>query len=59
MGSFQFTGSKISTWKSMGIFNCSSDSNMNGVGDSGGDLPDIKNDGRMYVYLSGNHFQQN
>ena len=32
---------------------------MNTVGDSGGDLPDIKNDGRMYVYLSGNHFQQN
>ena len=32
---------------------------MNAVGDSGGDLPDIKYDGRMYVYLSGNHFQQN
>ena len=32
---------------------------MNAVGDSGGDLPDIKNDGRMCVYLSGNHFQQN
>ena len=59
MGSFQFTGSKISTWKSTGIFNYSSDSNMNAVGDSGGDLPDIKNDGRMYVYLSGNRFQQN
>ena len=59
MVSFQFTGNKISTWKSTGIFNYSSDSNMNAVGDSGGDLPDIKNDGRMYVYLSGNHFQQN
>ena len=58
MGSFQFTGNKISTWKSTGIFNYSSDSNMT-VGDSGRDLPDIKNDGRMYVYLSGNHFQQN
>ena len=56
MGSFQFTGNKISTWKSTGIFNYSSDSNMNAVGDSGGNLPDIKNDGRMYVYLSGNHF---
>ena len=32
---------------------------MNAVGDSRGDLPDIKNDGRLYVYLSGNHFQQN
>ena len=59
MGSFQFTGNKISTWKSTGIFNYSRDSNMNAVGDSGRDLPDIKNDGRMYVYLSGNHFQQN
>ena len=59
MGSFQFTGSKISTWKSTGIFIYSGDSNMNVVGDSGRDLPDIKNDGRMYVYLSGNDFQQN
>ena len=59
MGLVQFTGSKISTWKSTSIFNDSSNSNMNAVGDSGGDLPDIKNDGRMYVYLSGNHFQQN
>ena len=59
MGSIQFTGNKISTWKLTDIFNYSSDSNMNTVGDSGGGLPDIKNDGRMYVYLSGNHFQQN
>ena len=59
MGSFQFTCSKISTWKSTGIFNCLDHSNMNVVGDSGGDLPDMKNDGRLYVYLSGNHFQQN
>ena len=33
MRSFQFTGSKISTWKSTDIFNYSSDSNMNAVGD--------------------------
>ena len=59
MGSFQFTNGKISTWKSKGIFNYSGDSNMNAVGDASGDLPDIKNDGRLYVYLSGNHFQQN
>ena len=59
MGSFQFTNGKISSWKSTGIFNYSGDSNMNVVGDASGDLPDIKNDGRMYVYLSGNHFQQN
>ena len=59
MGSFQFTNGKIFTRKSTGIFNYSDDSNMNAVGDASGDLPDIKNDGRMYVYLSGNHFQQN
>ena len=57
MGSFQFTGDKISTWKSTGIFNYLGNSNMNAVGDSGRDLPDIKNDGRLYIYLSGNHFQ--
>ena len=32
---------------------------MNAVGDSGGYLPDVKNYGRMHVYLSSNHFQQN
>ena len=57
MRSFQFTAGKISVWKLTGIFNMNS--NMNAVGDSGGDLPDLKNNGRMYVYLSGNHFQQN
>ena len=59
MGSFNFTGGKISTWKSAGIFNYLVNSNMNAVEDSGVDLPNIKNDGRLYVYLSGNHFQQN
>ena len=59
MESFQFTGGKISTWKSTGIFNYLGNSSMNAIGDSGGDLHDIKNDGRLYVYLSGNHFQQN
>ena len=49
MGSFQFTGGKISKWKSTGIFNDLGHSNMNAVGDSGGDLPDTKNDGRLYV----------
>ena len=58
MGSFQFTNGKMSKWKSTGIFNYSSDYNMNAVGDSGRNLSDLKNDGRLYVYLSGNHFQQ-
>ena len=61
MGSFNFglTSKDISEWKSTGIYNYSSDSNMKSVVDSGGYLPDIKNDGRMHVHLSGNHFQQN
>ena len=59
MGSFQFTGGKISTWKSAGIFYYLGNSNMNAVVDASGGLPDIKSDARMYVYLSGNHFQQN
>ena len=59
MGIFQFTNGKRSSWKSTGIFNYLDNSNMNAVGDSGGGLPNIKNDGRLYVYLSGNHFQQN
>ena len=59
MGSFQFTNDKISVWKSTGIFNYLDNSNMNVVGDPGEDLLVLKNDGRMYVYLSGNHFEQN
>ena len=63
MGSFNFNTSKISTWKSIGIFNRFSNSkyftssNMDAVGDASGNLPDLKNDGRMNVYLSDNHFQ--
>ena len=56
MGSFQFTNGKISKWKSTGIFNYSDNSNMNAVGDDSGFLV---NDGRMHVYLNGNHFKQN
>ena len=65
MGSFDFTANKISKWKSIGISNRSSSSkyrassNMDAVGDSSGNLSNLKNDGRMDVYLSGNHFQQN
>ena len=32
---------------------------MNALANSKNDLPSVKNDGRMHVYLSGNHFQQN
>ena len=59
MGSFQFTAGKISTWKSAGISNYLGNSNMNAVGDSKSVLPELKNDGKMHVSLSGNHFQEN
>ena len=61
MGSFGFglTSRDISEWKSTGIYNHSSDSNMNHVADAKTNLPNFKNDGRMHVHLSGNHFQQN
>ena len=32
---------------------------MNAVANAKSTLPNLKNDGRMHVYLSGNHFQQN
>ena len=59
MRSFSFSSKDISAWKSTGIYNYSSESNMNAFGNSKNDLPNLKNDGRMHVYLSGNHFQQN
>ena len=31
---------------------------MNAVGDTSGNKPDLKIDGRMHVYLSGNYFKQ-
>ena len=61
MGSFGFglNFRDISEWKSTGIYNHSSDSNMNAVANAKTTLPKFKNDGRMHVYLSGNHFQKN
>ena len=59
IGSFQFTAGKISTWKSTGTLNYLGNSNKNAVGNSKSVLPELKNDGRMHVSLSGNHFQQN
>ena len=61
MGSFGFglTSKGISKWKSTGIYNYSSDSNMNAFANAKSNLPNLKNDCRMHVHLSGNHFQQN
>ena len=61
IGSFGFglTPRDISEWKSTGIYNYSSDSNMNAVANAKSNLPNLKNDGRIHIHLSGNHFQQN
>ena len=32
---------------------------MNAVANAKSNLPNLKNDDRMHVHLSGNHFQQN
>ena len=32
---------------------------MNALANAKSNLPNLKNDGRMHVHLSGNHFQQN
>ena len=58
-GSFNFTSRKITTWKSTGIFNYLDDSSMKGIENTKTNLPELKNDRRMHVYLQGNHFQQN
>ena len=59
MDSFNFTSKKISKGKSTGIFIYSDDPSMKGIEDTKAKLPELKNDGRMHVYLQGNHFQQN
>ena len=56
--SFRYTTNRISAWRSTGIFNYFDNSNMNAVEDTSGNKPDLKNDGRMHVYLSGNYFKQ-
>ena len=51
---------KISKWKSTGIFDYISGTDMIAVKNASGELPNIdaNNNDDVYVYLSGNHFQQ-
>ena len=58
MGSFRYTTNRISAWKSAGIFNYFDNSNMNAVGNTSRNLPNLKNDAIMRVYLSDNYFKQ-
>ena len=57
--SFTFNNKKILKWKSTGIFNYSDYYSMKTIENMKKEMPILKNDERMYVYLQGNHFQQN
>ena len=58
VGSFSFNNKNISKWGSTGVFNSSDYYSMNGNKNTKNEMPILKNDGRLYVYLQGNHFQQ-
>ena len=59
VGSFIFNNKKISKWESTGVFNSSDYYSMNDIENTKKEMPILKNDERLYVYLQGNHFQQN
>ena len=59
VGSFIFNNKKISKWESTSVFNSSDYYGMNGIENTKKEIPILNNDGRLYVYLQGNHFQQN
>ena len=59
VNSFIFDNKKISKWKSTSIFNYSDYYSMKDIENTKKEMPILKSDERMYVYLSGNHFQQN
>ena len=59
VNSFIFDNKKILKWKSTGIFNYSDYYGMKGIENTKKEMPILKNDERMYVYLQGTYFQQN
>ena len=59
VNSFTFNNKKILRWKSTGVFNYSDYYSMKGIENTKKQMPILKNDERLYVYLQGNHFQQN
>ena len=54
-----FDNKKISKWKSTSIFSYSDYYSMKGIENTKKEMPILKNDERMYVYLQGSHFQEN
>ena len=57
VGSFTFNNKNISKWKSTGVFNSSDYYSMKGIENTKKEMSILKNGGRLYVYLQGNHFQ--
>ena len=57
--SFTLDNKEILKWKSTGIFNYSDYYSMKGIENTKKEMPILKNDEKLYVYLQGNHFQQN
>ena len=56
--SFKYTNNIITLWKSNGINNYTSNSNMDAVSIGTTDLPSLVNNGRMSVKLAGAYFKQ-
>ena len=56
--SFKYTTNKINYWKSNGINNYTSDSDMDAVSIGTTDLPSLVDNGRMSVELDGAYFKQ-
>ena len=58
VGSFTFNNKNILRWNSPGVFNGTDYYSINGIENTKKEMPILKNDERLYVYLQGNHFQQ-
>ena len=59
VNSFTCNNKKMLKWKSTGNFNYSDYCSMKVIENTKKEMPILKNDERLYVYLQGNHFQQN
>ena len=59
VNSFIFNNKKILKRESTGVFNRSNYYSMNGIENTKKEMPILKNDERLYLYLQGNHLQQN
>ena len=57
--SFSFNNKNITNWKSTGVLNISDYYGMKAVKNTKNEMPILKNDEKMYVYLKGNHSPQN